>query len=114
MTRLRYLVVSSALLAGATTARAIPSAANWSIPSHILLVGRVDAVADTAIGAFTVVVRDLANNPVAGSTVEIRILNCPGAQLATDPYQPNVTIACGTHGAKQSTNTFGEVRMTLV
>jgi len=52
--------------------RAVPSPANSSIPQHVLMVGRLGALADTALGAFTVVVRDAANSPVANKTVEFR------------------------------------------
>jgi len=114
MTRVRYFVLSALVLACASSARAVPSAALSHIPSHILLVGRTDALADTAVGAFTVVVHDAANNPVDHSTVEVRILNCPGARLGTQAYVQGATIQCGTHGVLATTDLFGEVRMTLV
>jgi hypothetical protein len=105
--------MSLALLA-AHPAGAIPSAANSRIPSHILLVGRTGALADTAVGAFTVVVHDAANAPVFNSTVEARILNCPGARLSSVAYDPGSSIRCGTHGVQESTDANGEVRMTVV
>src|SRR6476661_5360768 len=99
---------------GAGRARAVPSAANSSIPSHILMVGRSGALADTGLGAFTVVVRDAANNPVARATVEFRVLNCEGARLAADPLQPGVTARCATHGFTAVTGGNGTVRMCIV
>jgi hypothetical protein len=78
------------------------------------MVGRLAALADTALGAFTVVVRDLANVPVANATVEFRVLNCEGARLASNPLQPGVTARCATHGYTAVTDANGTVRMCLV
>jgi hypothetical protein len=102
------------LLLGAGSARAVPSATNSHIPSHILLVGRNAGLADTSSGAFTIEVRDGANNPVANSVVEVRILNCPGARLSSQAYDAGSTIRCGTAGVLHTTNSLGLVRMTLV
>jgi len=108
------LVLAVGLSAAAGPARAVPSPANSSVPSHVLMVGRRDALADTALGSFTIVVRDLANNPLRGVTVEFRVLNCLGARLAADPLQPGVSARCATHGYTAVTNAAGEVRMCLL
>jgi len=111
----RWLSLSTcAALLCASRSQAVPSAANSKIPPHVLLVGRTGELADTTSGAFSVVVHDATNVPVARSTVEFRILNCPGARLSSASYDPASTIRCGTHGVQQTTNAFGEVRMTAV
>lgn len=102
------------LLALAPGAGAVPSPLNSTIPSRVLLVGRVGASADTALGAFTVVVRDLNNNPVLNKLVELRLLNCPGARVASDSYQTGVTIACATHGVTTLCNNLGVARFCAV
>ena len=107
-------LLSSALVVLAPAAHAVPSASTSRIPSHILLVGRQLDLADTSSGAFTVVVHDAANAPVANSTVEVRILNCPGARLSTQSYVPGGTIRCGTAGVLGTTDANGEVRLTVV
>lgn len=107
-------VVLFGSLAWAQTARAVPSAANSSIPSHVVMVGRLAALADTGLGSFTIVVRDLANNPIANATVEFRVLNCEGARLSANPLQPGVTARCATHGYTAVSDVHGEVRMCLV
>ena len=113
--RAGQVCVGMALLAlAAGPARAVPSPGNSSVPSHVLLVGRLYAQADTALGNFTIVVRNLANNPLAGVLVEFRILNCEGARLASDPLQPGVTARCATHGYTAVTDVHGEVRMCIV
>lgn len=108
------ILFAACLAAGARTARAVPSPGTSHVPSHVLMVGRLGALADTALGAFTVVVRDAANNPVTNKTVEFRVLNCEGARLATDALQPGVSTRCDTHGITALTDVHGEVRMTLL
>jgi hypothetical protein len=117
MSRTSGWVACVALLAAvsiATVAHAVPTAANSFVPSHMLLMGRSGDLADTTSGAFTIVVRDAANAPVAGSVVEVRILNCPGVRLSAQTYDAGSSIRCGTAGVLKTTNLFGEVRMTLV
>ena len=107
-----WALVLAFLAAG--EASAVPSAANSSVPAHVLLVGRAGDLADTTAGAFSVVVRDAANNPVAARVVELRLINCPDARLSSQSYAPATTIRCDTHGVLQTTNLYGEVRMTAV
>src|SRR5437867_1477511 len=83
-------------------ASAVPSAANSRIPAHVLLVGRVGDLADTTAGAFSVVVNDVANNPIPGRVVELRLINCPEARVSSNPYEPGTTIRCDTHGVLQT------------
>ena len=108
-----HLALCTALLF-AGSALAVPSPSTSTLPSHILLVGRSSDLADTSSGAFLVVVHDLANSPVVSSTVEVRILNCPGARLSSQSYNPGTTIRCGTTGELQTTDIHGEARFTLV
>lgn len=111
----RFAAHTLLLLAlGAPAAHAIPSAALSTIPSHVLLVGLAEGVPDTTIGAFTIVVRDGTNNPMPGEPVEFRILNCPGARLATDQLQPGVSTRCATHGVTAVTDLNGWVRFAVV
>ena len=112
MPRVPCLALCTALLA--TSAHAVPSPSTSHVPSHMLLVGRSGDLADTTFGAFTVVVRDAANSPVRSSQVEVRILNCPGARLGSQSYAPGTTIKCSTMGVLGTTDTNGEVRITLV
>jgi len=107
-------VVLGGSLAAAQPVSAVPSAANSRIPIHVVVVGRRAALADTGLGSFTIVVRDVANNPVANATVEFRVLNCDGARLSSDTYQAGVTARCATHGYTAVSDVHGEVRMCLV
>src|SRR5437762_8606174 len=77
---------SAAKRAPKLSPQGIISAANSSAPNGILLVGTKNGVADPA-GLFTVTVRDLGNNPMAGQTVELDVTNQPDIRLSTtQPY----------------------------
>ena len=102
------------VLLRAGPSRAIPSPAFSHVPSHMLLVGRTGDLADTTGGAFLVVVHDATDAPVVNSTVEVRILNCPGARLSSQAYDAGSTIRCGTAGVLRATDAHGEARFTLV
>jgi len=84
-------IATSMLLAGAllvtavpTSLAGVPSAANSSLPNCMVFCPMGDI-------PFTVTVRDVANIPVAGSTVVISFAGCPDsaficAQKPSDPY----------------------------
>jgi len=75
------LVTALLLVMGSGVAMAaVPSAANSTSPPCLAPCPMGDV-------AFTVVVRDLANNPIAGSTVVFTFINCPSAFLC--PQKPN-------------------------
>lgn len=72
-----FLTCSGIVLAAATSvsAASIPSAPDSDIPCGLMLVGTTEGVADPR-GAFTIVVRDLAHNPISGSSVVIDFDAC--------------------------------------
>src|SRR5882724_2627124 len=113
--RIWTLVLLSLLVPGLAAAQTV-SPAQSTIPSHVMMVGRLGALADTAMGAFTVVARTASGAPIAGATIEFRILNCEfqGARLSADTYQAGVTPFCPTLSFKAVTDATGSVRMTLV
>jgi len=79
---LRLLAVAMLLAVPAVHA-GVPNAANSSLPACMALCPMGDM-------PFTVVVRDVANNPIAGSLVVLDFSQCPGAFLCparpADPY----------------------------
>ena len=92
----------------------VPSPANSTIPGRINLVG-VDAgssLPDTAaLGAkVQVIVRDLANNPIANSAVVID-MNGDVSDVQFGDLQPyqGVTANCGTHTVLALTDAAGSV-----
>ncbi len=112
--RLNQVAALAAALIAPAQALAIGSKANSSVPAHILLVGVAEGLADTTTGAFLIVIRDVSNNPIAGEPIEFRLLNCPGARVAVDQFQPGVTSRCATHGILTSTGADGSARFAAV
>ena len=112
--RVTHVIALTIALVAPAEALAIGSAALSTVPSHVLLVGLDMGVADTTTGAFLIVIRDLANNPIPGTNVEIRLLNCPGARVAVDQRQPGITSRCVTHGILATTDLNGSTRFAAV
>ena len=84
--RSRYLLLLLAAAVLPSESRAItgvPSPLNSTVPACLVLCPLGDI-------PFTVVVRDFANNPIAGSTVVLDFTPCPGAYICrfrpSDPY----------------------------
>lgn len=80
------------LLAGAAMA-AVPSPANSTVPCAIKVVGQNGAGLTSPNHTITIVVRDLANNPVANSSV---VIDFTGCNSANDPGPASVQN--GTNG----------------
>src|SRR5262245_55430119 len=77
----RSLAILAVLLLGTVAARslaAVPSPANSSVQSCLTACPLGDS-------PFVVVVRDLANNPISGSTVAIDFVNCSAAYICEGP-----------------------------
>lgn len=109
------VLVASAAMAG------VPSPGNSTIPTRINLVG-FDFASSTADGAAgnatqTVTVRDLANNPIANSSVVLDFSGCTSdVRLGDGTAQlfPGVSINCGGHTARALTNGSGVATMVLI
>ena len=68
----------------------IPSPANCSKPSRIVLTGETSFGVPDPAGEFSVTVRDLANLPTAGSLVIVDFANCPSVRVPTDQSDPAI------------------------
>jgi hypothetical protein len=86
------LALALSLTMVAASPAAVPSPANSSTPACMVFCPMGDVF--PASQPFTVVVRDLANVPVAGSSVVIDLSGCPAAYICTpipgDPYTTNL------------------------
>ena len=105
------LSVCGLLVSGAAFA-AVPSPANSTVPNVIHLVGANGAgtVVDP-VGNYTVVVKDLANNPVQNSSVVVDFSLCGifDTNINTGQIHPGVTVDCPTktvRGLTDATGTF--------
>ena len=102
------------VLAVSATTAGIPSPANSTIPTHIHVVGRYGTQPDTAAGRFVVVARDLANNPIPGSSIVVDFSANPDVRLSSDPLDPSLTVNCAQHTVRAYTNVRGEAFFTIV
>ena len=89
---------------------------NSDVPCGITLVGTALGVAD-ARGAFTIVLRDLANNPAANCEVMIDFGACePDIRISMNQPHPGVRAECDASGARilATTDANGTVDIRIV
>lgn len=113
----RRMVALAALVAALVPLVALantPPCCTSTVPAYVNLVGFGPAGPDTALGHFTVVVRDLASNPVPGSLVVLDFSGCPDAEIASDQQNPLLTVDCPTRSVRASTDLRGEATFTVV
>ena len=112
----RSLAVASTLgiLVAPLAARAeTPSPGNTSVPACIRLVGSNGTTA-SASGEFTVVARDLANNPIPFAIVTVDLSNASDIRLCSDQLDADLTMDCAGPRASKFTDANGVVRFTLL
>src|SRR5262249_38832531 len=81
--------------------------------SCITLVGSVAGTVDPA-GTFTVIVRDLANNPLAGASVVVDLAACHDEAICNDQLDLSATVNCGAKTTRKFTNGLGSVTFTVL
>jgi hypothetical protein len=102
------LLIASAAMAG------VPSATNSTTPACITLVGSLAGVPDNAAGQFTVIVRDLANNPLNGASVVIDLSNCLDIAICDNQLDAAATVNCGAKTTRKFTDALGSVTFTVL
>lgn len=110
--RLGLMLAWSALLAtdaGAT----FPPFPQSTVPPCITLVGSDGATA-SAMGAFVVVIRDLANNPVPGVRVSVDLSVAADLHFCAGQLDPGLTPDCPTNTVSAFTDALGVARFTLL
>jgi hypothetical protein len=100
------------LLASAALAN-VPSAANSTTPACISIVGNNAGLPDPA-GNFSVIVRDLANNPINGASVVIDLALCGDLSICNDQLDPNALVNCGAKTTRKFTDVTGTVSFTVL
>lgn len=106
------LVVWLALLPSVARA-SLPPFPNATVPACISLVGSDGAVA-SGMGAFQVVVRDLANNPMQGVSVRIDLSGAPDLRMCAQQLAPGVVVLCADNVATAITDANGIAAFTLM
>jgi hypothetical protein len=102
------------ILAASPSAAGVVVPPNATVPAAISLVGSLGGVPDHSVGAFQVIVRDLANNPLRGAHVVIDLSGCPDLHLCADQLDPGVDIDCAGKRVGRYTDALGTARFTLL
>jgi len=115
---MRTIVITAVMLAtltsmSGTSHSAEPDPGNSIVPSYIDLVGMHQGVPDPA-GAFSVTVRDNANQPVAGVVVTLDFSGCPDLAPASDQPYSGLTVDCGAATVSATTDVAGIARFVIV
>lgn len=100
-------------LAPAPSRADTPSPPNSTVPACIKLVGG-DGTNASALGTFTVIHRDLANNPIAGAQIVVDVSNAPDLRLCAQQVAPGVVMDCANGRATAITDANGVVTFTLL
>lgn len=90
-----------------------PSPGNSIAPACITLVGS-DGANASALGTFTVVHRDLANNPIAGAQIVVDLSNAPDLRLCGQQLAPGIVMDCPNGRATAVTDGNGMATFTLL
>jgi hypothetical protein len=110
---MRLRALFAALAIGSPSLASPPSPANDTTPTCISLVGTY-GVTPAAIGQFTVICRDLANNPMPGAVVVIDLSACPDLFMCADQLDPSATVDCVHKTVRKLTAADGSVNFTVL
>src|SRR5437773_7994819 len=111
MRQIPILVLSCMVLAVPTAASASPCNffCNSTTRSCVSLVGSAGGSPAAATGQFSVVFRDIANNPIAGATVVIDLSGALDLELCADQMDPDATVDCAHKTVSKVTAADGSV-----
>ena len=110
--RKAMLLACSGVLAASSAMAAVPSPADSQVPCGLNLVGSTAGVAD-ARGQFTIIVRDLAQNPIPGSSVVIDFNAC-ALDIRVCSLQPAGGVTASCPGAVGEINAVTDGAGTVV
>ncbi len=92
LVRKAALMAALGLLVSAAAMASVPSPCNSTLPCGIQVIGSSAGAADPN-GAFSITVRDLANNPVANSSVVLDFSACCNdVRLSSTQLDPGLTL----------------------
>ena len=117
MNHIRSLLSAAALLslvAPADAQASPPSPANSTVPPCISLVGSNGTTPSQAFGQFSVVYRDLANNPIADALIVIDLSGIPELFLAADQLDPAAVVSCADKRVSKRTDASGQVNFCIL
>ncbi len=103
------LLLAAALPAAAF---AVPCPACSTFPPYIMLAGSQGGIPDPT-AAFSIVVRDFANNPVPNSSVRIDLTNCSDTRLCRFQHA-GANVDCASKSVQGFTDVNGRITLTIV
>ena len=110
-----FLAVALLLSPGSSSAAdKVLVAFHIQAPSCVSLVGSLAGIPAMSEGRFEVVVRDLANNPVASCPVVVDLSACSDLSLCTDMLDPSLVVNCRAHTVQAWTDARGVAVFTLL
>jgi len=114
LVRKATLFTACGVLVAAAAMAGVPSPANSSVPACFSLMGSAAGSPD-AYGTFTITVRDLANNPINGSSVVLDFSG-PHADMVPCDDQLNgaVLVNCVAKTVRQFTDALGQATFTVL
>jgi len=107
------LAVCGLMVMAATALAGIPDPSKCDKPTFIDVVGTAVGVPDSR-GTFTIVVRDMGNNPIASSQVILDFLACVETRLCQEQYDTTKVVDCPTATLRGFTNGSGQITFTVV
>ena len=111
--RFALLLTMICLTAGSAGAKPIDPTSS-SVPCGINLVGTTAGIAD-ALGQFTIVVRDLEGNPLAGTVVTIDLSACtPDIRLCSAQSAAGESVDCAAGVIHATTGGDGQVTLRIL
>src|ERR1051325_7173983 len=113
LVRKATLLTAAGLLIASVAMAGVPSPGNSTVPSCIKLVGSKVGVPDPH-GTFSIIVRDLANNPLNGASVVVDLSNCPDLRLCGDQLDAGATVNCPAKTTRKFTDVTGTVTFTVL
>jgi len=111
LVRKATFIVASGLLIASVAGAGVPSPANTTAPNNVNLIGNSAGVSDVA-GAFSVVVRDLANNPISGSSVVADFSGSADGHVCST-QDAGLTVNCAARTVRGATDGTGTVSFKI-
>ena len=114
LVRKATLFAACGVLAASAAFANVPSPGNSTVPGCVTLVGSSVGVPDSLAGKFCVTVRDLANNPLNGSSVAIDISGRADLRFCDDQLNANYIQNCAAGTVRGFTDATGVACFTLL
>ena len=86
---------------------------NSTVPKHITLVCS-RAGAPDAVGSFTVILRDFANNPMFNRDVDVDLSGCTDLEICSDQLDAAAGVDCAAKRIRKFTGGTGSVSFTIL